>query len=106
MDRSCSTAYIDVNLCLEQGYHALFTMIQDKGARQEPLVLTTFVDANVVEIYANDRFALATMVYPSTHPAEALWVGAFSEGDVASTSSAVFEDISIWAGLNGDRSIV
>ena len=102
VDRSQSTRFPDINICPERGAHTLFTTLDASGSKvQEKLSLHIFVDGNVVEIFANERFALATMVYPSS--VEAKGIEVFAEGEAG---SAIFEELFVWDGLNGSRHIV
>lgn len=67
VDRSHSTSLPDVATSEEHGSHTLlaFRDAQTGSSVQEPLRLRIFFDVSVIEIYANDRFALSTRVYPS-----------------------------------------
>ena len=48
------------------GKLVLLTTRNNTGGNQmEPLQLRVFIDNSLVEIFANDRFALATYIYPS-----------------------------------------
>ncbi|EHA18723.1 hypothetical protein ASPNIDRAFT_176039 [Aspergillus niger ATCC 1015] len=103
IDRSRSSTRSDVNTCPEKGPFTLFYVTD--GTRAEKLErfhLRVIVDADIVEIYANDRFALATMMYPGSHKAEREIV-AFATGD---NESARFEQVKIWDGLNGMEALV
>ncbi|KAK9327806.1 hypothetical protein V1520DRAFT_347853, partial [Lipomyces starkeyi] len=45
------------------GPHTLFTLRDGNAEVEEKLHLRIFCDRDVVEVYANDRFALSTVVY-------------------------------------------
>lgn len=47
----------------ERGPHTLFRLREDGVSRWEDLELRVFRDGQVLEVFANDRFALATMIY-------------------------------------------
>jgi beta-fructofuranosidase len=91
VDRSGSNLSTCINKCDERGPFTLFTQQQDGQAVQEKLNLRVFCDNDVLEVFANDRFALATMVY--TEDAEATGVSLFAEGE---QSAAVFERVMAW----------
>ena len=57
----------------------------------------------MLEVFANDRFALTTMVYSRNYGSAAAGVTAFATGGKGST---VFESVRVWDGLNGTRSVV
>lgn len=108
--RASSNDAADINKCPELGAFTLFTARQRTGSgsdeielKQEPLHLRIFSDGDVLEIFANDRFALATMVYSHSQTDGCSGITAFATGEI---DSAVFESVSIWDGLNGDRSVV
>lgn len=65
VEREYSTSRDDVNTCPEVGSHTLFRL-RSKDATEnsiEPLRLTVLLDHDVIEVFANDRFALSTRVY-------------------------------------------
>ncbi|GFZ43064.1 hypothetical protein JCM24511_00782 [Saitozyma sp. JCM 24511] len=65
IDRSHSTNRQDINVSPEVGSHTLFR-IQHTSPPQgvlEPLRLRVFLDHDLIEVFANDRFALSTRVY-------------------------------------------
>ncbi|KAG4437401.1 hypothetical protein IFR05_007126 [Cadophora sp. M221] len=109
VDREASTTSSDLNECSESGPFSLFTTLQAIDAdhevpeqTQEKLRLRIFSDADVLEVFANDRFALATMVYSDTYDASHGGITAFASGG---DESAIFESIMIWDGLNGMNSV-
>ena len=92
VDRSQSNTDPDINNVEERGPHTLFVTRDSSGEEaQERLHLQVFCDHDVLEVFANGRFALATMVY--TQDPEALNISCFAHGQIGSTT---FEDIQIW----------
>jgi beta-fructofuranosidase len=95
--REASNADENINRCPDAGPFTLFRL--DGGAdgekvpALEKLRLRVFCDGDVLEVFANDRFALATMVYSDP---DARGLTAFATGDVG---SAVFETLTVWDGL-------
>lgn len=77
----------------EKGLLRLFDLLEDGEETLETLKLTVVVDNSIVEIHANDRFALSTWIKPwysaSTN------ISFFAEG----TGSVEFSDVTIHEGL-------
>ncbi|KAK9490025.1 hypothetical protein V1508DRAFT_442149 [Lipomyces doorenjongii] len=70
--------------------HALH--MRDGNAEvQEKRHLRIFCDRDVVEVYANDRFALSTVVY--TEEPTALGISLFAKGRLG---SALVEEVKVW----------
>lgn len=110
VDRHSSNDDEDINKCVESGPFTLFTAKRIAGVasqevelKQEELHIRIISDGDVLEVFANDRFALATMVYSNCQSVKHGGITAFATGE---TASAVFESISVWDGLNGAKSIV
>lgn len=108
VNRGASNAEPDINRCSESGPFTLFTSRSETEKQadpaaisQEPLRLRLILDRDVLEVFANDRFALATMLYSSQPGMECRGITALATGE---EGSAVFENIQIWDGLNGDKS--
>jgi beta-fructofuranosidase len=103
--RGSSSLDVDVNKCSEMGPFTLFETVgcgQADSTSLESLHLRIFSDGELLEVFANDRFALVTMVYSrSCHVNNGLT--AYATGD---QGYAVFESIGVWDGLNGMRSLV
>lgn len=78
-----------------RGPHTLFTLRRDQEELLELLHLRIFCDRDVLEVFANDRFALSTRV-PITYE-EAAGISAFAEGE---KESAVFESVKVWEMAN------
>ncbi|KAH6719020.1 glycosyl hydrolase [Leptodontidium sp. MPI-SDFR-AT-0119] len=109
VDRGASTISSDMNKCSESGSFTLFTTSQSSDVdhevpeeTQEKLHLRIFSDADVLEVFANDRFALATMVYSDQYDGFHGGISAFASGG---DESARFESIMVWDGLNGMKSV-
>jgi beta-fructofuranosidase len=65
-----------VNSCTEYGSFTLFNLLREDGkVRPERLRLTIICDNSVVEVFANDRFALSTKVFPTRDDAVGLSMG-------------------------------
>lgn len=98
VDRSASTSYTGINKFPEKGPFTLFTTHdQSMSEEQERLRIRIISDGDIFEVYANERFALATMVYTCDYKSNN-GIAAFASG---LDNSAIFEKISIWDGLNG-----
>ena len=97
VDRASSTTKAKVNTCPDAGPFTLLTT-QEPGSSPEleRLQLRIFSDGDILEVYANDRFALATMVYSDSYGEEVGGITAFAQGGEA---SAVFENATLWDGL-------
>jgi beta-fructofuranosidase len=68
VDRSKSTSLTDINTSPDSGPHTLFyTRDPNTGVETlETLKLRIFCDNSVLEVFANDRFALSSRIYPDT----------------------------------------
>lgn len=90
---AATTGGTKVDVRPEKGLLRLFDILEDGEETVETLRLTVVVDNSIVEIHANDRFALSTWIKPwysvSTN------ISFFAEG----TGSVEFSDISIYEGL-------
>jgi sucrose-6-phosphate hydrolase SacC (GH32 family) len=54
------------NLATVTGYFYPYTTKTENGSeQQESITMDVFVDGSLLEVYVNDRFALATRVYPA-----------------------------------------
>lgn len=93
----------NIRNCPEQGPFTLFYRTNDQAVeykdRLEDLCIRIIADADVLEIFANDRFALATMVYSPGGLGPAA-VSAFADGG---PGSAFIEDVTVWNGLLSTR---
>lgn len=87
LDRSKSTLLPNISTDAYTGHIAPYTL---GGGRREPLTLDLFVDGSLVEVFANDRFALTSRIYPSK--ADALGVALFDRGH----EPVVFENVTVW----------
>ncbi|KAL2677388.1 hypothetical protein Neosp_011158 [[Neocosmospora] mangrovei] len=97
VDRDASTADPTINKCPDAGPFTLLMRKEENGLVMEKLHLRIFSDGDILEIFANDRFALATMVYSNSHGQENSGITAFASG---SAGSAVFESVTVWDGLD------
>lgn len=98
VDRSASTVNPEINTFPEKGPFTLFYTQRDgmvDKSELEKLHLRAIFDADVVEIFANDRFALTTTVY-SGYYRSGRKVSTFATG---CEQSASFEEIRVWDGL-------
>jgi len=91
VDRSRSTRNTKIRTCDERGPHTLFTCLVNGLQEREKLELHLFVDKGVIEVFANDRFALATRVY--TTDQDATCMSLFAEGG---EGAALFEKVEVW----------
>ncbi|KAG2180457.1 hypothetical protein INT44_003461 [Umbelopsis vinacea] len=83
-----------ISKCQEKGPHTLFHTDNNSVKSQEKLKLSIFCDDFVVEVFANDRFALSTMIYTD----DALGISLMAAGELG---SAVFERTTIWEMSHG-----
>ncbi|GAM42282.1 hypothetical protein TCE0_044f16110 [Talaromyces pinophilus] len=99
VDRSASTVNPKISTFPEKGQFTLF-YTQPHGmvdkSELEKLHLRAIFDADIVEVYANDRFALATTVY-SGYYRSGRKVSAVATG---CEHSALFEQVRVWDGLH------
>ena len=103
VNKERSTRDPNIRNCPEKGP---FTLFYSEGNRavepQEKLEnwrIRIISDADVLEVFANDRFALATMVY-SPKDSGPLSISAFANGG---HGSAVIEEVNVWDGLSITR---
>lgn len=92
--RSNSSTLSDVNRSKERGAMTLFTQEQGNQLVLEPLTLRIFSDGNTLEVYANERFALSTVIYTSD-PA-AIYISMFAQGV---DGAATFKRTEFWTQL-------
>ncbi|KAI8710857.1 hypothetical protein NCS52_01528400 [Fusarium sp. LHS14.1] len=100
VDREASTVDPTINRCPDAGPFTLLMHKEDDGLVMEKLHLRIFSDGDVLEIFANDRFALATMVYSKSRGQENSGITAFASG---SACSAAFESVTVWDGLDAKK---
>ncbi|KAJ5931507.1 hypothetical protein N7516_005996 [Penicillium verrucosum] len=83
VNKGRSTSDPNVRNCPEQGPFTLFYMLDSMGVepteKLENLRIRIVSDADVLEVFANDRFALATMVY-SPEDCRPASISAFTKG--------------------------
>ncbi|KAG9088980.1 hypothetical protein FS749_001711 [Ceratobasidium sp. UAMH 11750] len=95
VDRSQSSLVTGFNLGLEVGKFRLWHVPsgKGKGTKLETLELMVVVDNSIVEIYANDVFALTTRVYPWRD--DSLGLGYYTSG----RGTAKFSNVKVYEGL-------
>lgn len=103
VDREASTTDTTINKFPDAGS---FTLLIKRGANgdgelaMEKLRLRIFSDGDILEIFANDRFALATMVYSESYSQDNSGITAFATGGIG---SALFESVTVWDGLDARK---
>ncbi|KAJ3454787.1 hypothetical protein MRS44_013387 [Fusarium solani] len=100
VDREASTTDTTINKCPDAGPFTLLTQKEENGLEMEKLHLRIFSDGDILEVFANDRFALATMVYSESYSQENSGITAFANGGAG---SAVFESVTVWDGLDAKK---
>jgi beta-fructofuranosidase len=96
VDRHASNADPAINKCPDAGPFTLLTTRDAEGRDSlEKFRIRILSDGDILEVFANDRFALATMVYCGSSP-DLGGLTAFARGSVG---SALFETITVWDGL-------
>ncbi|KAG7002959.1 Levanase [Fusarium oxysporum f. sp. conglutinans] len=95
VDRSKSNHEADIEKDAVSGPFTLFYSDRNGSEELEKFHLRIFCDGDVLEVFANDRFALSTMVYADTGDCTGLsW---FVEGPGA--SETVFESVKLWENM-------
>ncbi|RSL52045.1 hypothetical protein CEP53_008224 [Fusarium sp. AF-6] len=97
VNREASTTDTTINKYPDAGPYTLLMQKKENGLEMEKLHLRIFSDGDILEVFANGRFALATMVYSQSYEQENSGIMAFANG---STGSAVFESVTVWDGLD------
>ncbi|MCJ1408662.1 hypothetical protein MMC19_002737 [Ptychographa xylographoides] len=95
VDRGKSSTGSCINRCDVRGPHTLFTLRQGNKEILEKLHLRIFYDKGVIEVYANDRFALSTYVY--TDKTDTRIISLFAKG---ASQSAQSEDVKVWGDMS------
>ncbi|KAK5173249.1 uncharacterized protein LTR77_001930 [Saxophila tyrrhenica] len=97
VDRSRTNTVENCNRCPEKGPFTLFTTAEkDEEPVLEKLRLRIISDGDVLEVFANDRFALATMVYREEASPSQGGITAFASGAPGST---VVGSATLWDGI-------
>ena len=99
VDRSASTTDSRINTCPDAGPFTLFSMASAAGSDAsslEQLRLRLFSDGHVLEVFANDRFALATMIYSDGQRPGVGGISALASG---APSTIVLDSVRLWDGL-------
>ncbi|KAG8975448.1 hypothetical protein FRC05_005778 [Tulasnella sp. 425] len=96
VDRSLSSVVTEFNLGSEAGKFRLWNVPASSGGKTklESLELKVFVDNSIVEIYANDVFAMTTRVYPWR--SDSVGLGYYTAG---STGNVTFSNVKVYEGL-------
>ncbi|KAM0417097.1 hypothetical protein ACHAPT_012935 [Fusarium lateritium] len=99
VNREASTTDTIINKCPDAGPFTLLIKSDPNGDGEsmEKLQLRIFSDGDILEVFANDRFALATMVYLESYSEAHSGITAFATGG---EESVVFESITVWDGLD------
>lgn len=79
IDRSMSNSDSSIIKTTERGAHTLFTIKNGASIKQEQLTLSVYCDNHIIEVYANDRFALSTHIYSDL---DANKLSFFAKGDL------------------------
>ena len=96
VDRHASNADPAINNCPDAGPFTLLTTREAEGRDSlEKFRIRILSDGDILEVFANDRFALATMVYWGSSSD----MGGLTVFALGSVGSAVFETITVWDGL-------
>lgn len=90
---AATTGGTKVDVRPEKGLLRLFDILEDGDETVETLRLTVVVDNSIVEVHANDRFALSTWIKPWY--SDSTNISFFAEG----TGSVEFSDVTIHEGL-------
>ncbi|KAF4974839.1 hypothetical protein FZEAL_8300 [Fusarium zealandicum] len=95
VDRSKSNHEADINKDAVSGPFTLFYMDKNGSEELEKLQLRIFCDGDVLEIFANDRFALSTMVYADSQ--DCTGISWFVEG--GDSGGTAFETVRLWENM-------
>lgn len=96
VDRSHSSLITEFNNASVVGYFYPYTLTPATGygnVTQEPITMDVFLDGSLLEVYINERFALATRIYPSMLASTG--VGLY----VAEGASATVDAVDLWLNL-------
>ncbi|KAG5787527.1 hypothetical protein H9Q69_013409 [Fusarium xylarioides] len=99
-DRKASNDDQTMNECPDAGPFTLLALTRPDAGDEviwEKLRIRIFSDGDILEIFANDRFALATMVYSENYGLDMGGITAFATGEINSVS---FETVKVWDGLD------
>jgi len=94
VNRLHSSTIVEFNNATVTGYFYPYTIkATDGSTSKEPITFNVFLDGSLLEVYVNDRFALATRIYPSLSCSTGYGVY------VEDGSEATFSSIEAWEGL-------
>ncbi|TVY65319.1 Beta-fructofuranosidase, cell wall isozyme [Fusarium oxysporum f. sp. cubense] len=100
IERKASNDDQTINKCPDAGPFTLLALTRPDAGDEviwEKLRIRIFSDGDILEIFANDRFALATMVYSENYGPDMGGITAFATGEI---NSASFETVKVWDGLD------
>ncbi|UZP38618.1 hypothetical protein NXS19_006434 [Fusarium pseudograminearum] len=95
IDKSKSNNETDIEKAPASGPFTLFYSDRNGSEELEKLHLRIFCDGDVLEVFANDRFALSTMVYADSKDCTGISWFVESEGP----SESVFESVKLWENM-------
>ena len=94
VNRTHSSLIQEVTNSSHVGFFEPYQLKQKNGTYvTEPIHLNIFVDGSLVEVYANDRFALTSRIYPSREDSTGVSLFAADGADVK------YSNFEIWDGL-------
>lgn len=95
IDKSKSNNETDIEKAPASGPFTLFYSDRNGSEELEKLHLRIFSDGDVLEVFANDRFALSTMVYADSK--DCTGISWFVDGQESSES--IFESVKLWENM-------
>lgn len=94
VNRLHSSTIVEFNNATVTGYFYPYTIrAEDGSTAKEPITMDVFIDGSLLEVYVNDRFALATRIYPSMTCSTGYGVY------VEDGAEAKFSSLEAWVGL-------
>ena len=91
VNRMHSSTIVEFNNATITGYFYPYTLAST--GKKEEITMTAFLDGSLLEVYVNDRFALATRIYPSMTCSTGYGVY------VEEGKEAKFSGLEAWVGL-------
>lgn len=101
VDKSHSNAEPDIEKRLLKGPFTLLICEENGAEVTEKLHLRIFSDGDVLEIFANDRFALSTTVYVDARSCAG--ISCFAQG--LESEGVVIDSVAFWDGLSNVRDV-
>lgn len=94
VNRMHSSTIVEFNNATVTGYFYPYTIQTAEGSTaKEAITMDVFLDGSLLEVYVNDRFALATRIYPSMTCSTGYGVY------VEEGAEAKFSSLEAWVGL-------